>query len=239
MKTKTPKAKMNKAHRYWGIVPAAGKSERTASKAPKQYIKIHGKYVLDHSIQALLQCHKIEAITVVIAKGDDHWQTTDAAHHPRVNACHGGEHRFESVHNALTELAGKAADDDWIVVHDGARPCLSESDLTHLLETIKEEPAGGIATIRITDTVKQVSDGYIAQTLDRETLYRAATPQVFRYRILCEAYANARQAGDVPSDEASAVERIQQPIRAVVCSNSNIKITYPEDIVHATALLDP
>lgn len=221
----------------WGVVPAAGQGLRLGGETVKQYIKVEGGYVLDHSIQALLECREINKIVVAIRESDRLWETTQAAGNERVTTCNGGDNRFASVANALNILSDKADDMDWVVVHDGVRPCLHGEDIRLLLRTIEHEPAGGIAVMPVDDTIKRVDGEYIEGTLDRNALMRAATPQIFRYSVLCEAFEKAREQGFEPSDEASAVELIKKPIRTVVCSQRNIKLTNASDMVCIEAFL--
>ncbi len=225
--------------KHWGIVPAAGEGARMGAEAPKQYLKAEGTYILDHSIRALLACDAIEKIVVALAPQDTRWNDTDASRDARVLSCAGGAHRFASVVKALDHLGSKAdiSDDDWIVVHDGARPCLARRDLERLLHEIADEPTGGILALPIDDTVKHLDDGYIDKTLERERLVRAATPQVFRYHILKHAFERARLRDVVPPDEAAAAEYAGHSVKAVACGGSNIKVTRPQDLAYVTAFL--
>lgn len=222
----------------WGVVPAAGGGKRMGTEVPKQYIKVEGSYILDYSIRALLSCGAIEKVTVALAQRDQWWYDTDASQNARVQSCRGGEHRFASVINALNHLtaAGVSAD-DWIVVHDGVRPCLARRELEHLLSEIADEAAGGILAIPIDDTVKRINGGYIRETLERKHLARAATPQIFRYRTLQQAFETAQRDNFVPPDEAAAVERAGYNVKTVACSSNNIKVTRPQDLLCVTSFL--
>ena len=221
----------------WGIVPAAGRGERAGGELPKQYAEIGGACILDHGIKTLLDCSAIEAVVVALAAADRWWGKTAASQNPRVQSCEGGGRRCDSVANALGRLNGTAADDDWIVVHDGVRPCVPGAEVERLLHKIGGEPAGGILVIPINDTVKRVDGGYVGETLPREHLVRAATPQAFRHRILREALAAARRDGFAPSDEAAAIERTGHRVKAVVCDDRCVKVTYARDVAHVEALL--
>ena len=222
---------------HWAIVPSAGEGTRAATNIPKQYIKINGTCVVEYSIQALLECEKINKVIVALSPSDQYWEATKVAAHPKVRSCLGAKYRFESVANALKTLSDMAADDDWVIVHDAVRPCLLTQDLIKMLKEIETEPAGGIAVMPVSDTIKTVEGDYINKTLKREELLRAATPQIFRYGVLCTAMEYVKKNNIVPSDEATAVSHIGKPIKAIVCDHTNIKLTYPSDKTVIESLL--
>jgi 2-C-methyl-D-erythritol 4-phosphate cytidylyltransferase / 2-C-methyl-D-erythritol 2,4-cyclodiphosphate synthase len=233
--------------RLWAIVPAAGRGERFASAAqsiPKQYSALLGKSVLEWSLRALLAETRIQGIVVVLAAGDERWPAVARSlDSTRLLTAGGGAQRQDSVMNGLEYLASTARDDDWILVHDAARPCLQRSDVGALVDALEGLPSGATRDIGgavlaapIVDTVKrELADGL--QTVDRAGLWRALTPQVFAYAQLRNALKDAAGAGLAVTDEAQAMER--HGIRAVLVPGSpfNIKVTRAEDLETAAAIL--
>jgi 2-C-methyl-D-erythritol 2,4-cyclodiphosphate synthase/2-C-methyl-D-erythritol 4-phosphate cytidylyltransferase len=233
--------------RLWAIVPAAGRGERFASAAqniPKQYSVLLGKSVLEWSLRALLAEPRIQGIVVVLAAGDERWPAVARSlDSPRLLTAGGGVQRQDSVMNGLEFLAETAQDDDWILVHDAARPCLHRTDVGALVDALERQPAGAAREIGgavlaapIVDTVKrELADGL--QTVDRAGLWRALTPQVFGYAQLRSALKDAAGAGLAVTDEAQAMERLG--IRAVLVPGSpfNIKVTRAQDLETAAAIL--
>jgi 2-C-methyl-D-erythritol 4-phosphate cytidylyltransferase/2-C-methyl-D-erythritol 2,4-cyclodiphosphate synthase len=236
------------ARRLWAIVPAAGKGERFATVAgramPKQYTPLLGRSVLEWSLRALLTESRIHRIVVVLADGDTHWpDLARRINSPRLLTAPGGTQRQDSVRNGLEFLASMAQGDDWVLVHDAARPCLSGSDVSALADALEKNPrgcaadlAGAVLAAPIVDTVKRELAGGL-ETVDRAGLWRALTPQVFAYAPLRRALADAARAGVAVTDEAQAMERIG--VRAVLVPGSpfNIKVTRAEDLKVAAGIL--
>jgi len=234
--------------RLWAIVPAAGRGERFASTTPhnlpKQYTPLLGSSVLEWSLRALLAEPRIHAIVVVLAAGDGHWpQVAARLNSPRLLTTIGGAQRQDSVMNGLEFLADRAAADDWILVHDAARPCLSGSDIGALADALQNKSGNGapefngaVLAAPIVDTVKRELPGGV-ETIDRAGLWRALTPQVFAFAPLRRALQDAARAGIAVTDEAQAMERIG--IRAALVSGSpfNIKVTRAEDLSVAAGIL--
>jgi 2-C-methyl-D-erythritol 4-phosphate cytidylyltransferase/2-C-methyl-D-erythritol 2,4-cyclodiphosphate synthase len=230
--------------RLWAIVPAAGRGERFSSSStalPKQYTPLLGRSVLEWSLRVLLAEPRIHAIVVVLGVGDGHWANLSATlNSPKLLTTVGGAHRQDSVINGLNYLASRAADDDWILVHDAARPCLSGADLAALAEAVGPEAsaqvAGAVLAAPIVDTVKRERDGGV-ETIDREGLWRALTPQIFAFAPLRRALADAARGGVAVTDEAQAMERIG--VRPVLVRGSpfNIKVTRAEDLGVAANIL--
>jgi 2-C-methyl-D-erythritol 4-phosphate cytidylyltransferase / 2-C-methyl-D-erythritol 2,4-cyclodiphosphate synthase len=235
--------------RLWAIVPAAGRGERFASSAqqhlPKQYTPISGSSVLEWSLRALLAEPRIHAIVVVLAAGDAHWPSVSARlNSPKLLTAIGGAQRQDSVLNGLEFLASRAAADDWILVHDAARPCLSRGDIGALADALQpqsdsgaSQAGGAVLAAPIVDTVKRESESGV-ETVDRAGLWRALTPQVFAFAPLRRALQEAARSGTAVTDEAQAMERIH--VRAVLVSGSpfNIKVTRAEDLSVAAAILN-
>jgi 2-C-methyl-D-erythritol 4-phosphate cytidylyltransferase len=157
---------------------------------------------------------------------------------PKVTTAIGGGERSNSVRNGLAALAGRAADGDWVLVHDAARPCVSRQDVDRLLDRVHTHAVGGILAAPAADTLKRAGENKeIIQTIDRTSLWRALTPQMFRYARLCEALDRAHGDGRTPTDEAQALEWIGERPLVVEGSTTNLKITSADDLVIAVALL--
>ncbi|GIX31197.1 MAG: 2-C-methyl-D-erythritol 4-phosphate cytidylyltransferase [Porticoccaceae bacterium] len=218
------------------VVPAAGRGRRLGGALPKQYLPLGGRPVLDHVLARLLALDPVQLV-VALAPGDERFATLAAARDPRVRSVTGGGERAESVARALAALEGVAAD-DWVLVHDAARPCLDPADAKRLLAAVADSPVGGLLACPVSDTLK-VDDGRgrSARTLDREGLWAAQTPQVFRHQVLRRALAVCRERGIAPTDEAMAVEQLGLAPILVPGRRDNLKITVPEDLRLAEALL--
>jgi 2-C-methyl-D-erythritol 4-phosphate cytidylyltransferase/2-C-methyl-D-erythritol 2,4-cyclodiphosphate synthase len=234
--------------RLWAIVPAAGRGERFASSTPhnlpKQYTQLLGCSVLEWSLRALLAEPRIHAIVVVLAAGDSHWPHVAAKlNSPKLLTTIGGAQRQDSVVNGLDFLSSRAAADDWILVHDAARPCLSSRDIGALADALQNKSGDGAPAVNgvvlaapIVDTVKrELPDG--VETVDRAGLWRALTPQVFAFAPLRRALQDAARAGVAVTDEAQAMERIGIRASLVGGSPFNIKVTRAEDLSVAAGIL--
>jgi 2-C-methyl-D-erythritol 4-phosphate cytidylyltransferase len=229
---------MSVAARRWAIVPAAGRGERFGGAAPKQYASLLGRPVLSWSVGALLAESSIDGVIVAIAAGDRRWRGIPEAVDPRVSSCVGGGRREHSVLNALEALAPRARDTDWVIVHDAARPCLHPRDLRCLIVTTRNDPVGGLLAVPVSDTLKRQGDDARSHgTVAREGLWRALTPQMFRYGLLRRALALCLERERAVTDEASAVEALGLRPMLVKGRGDNIKITNPEDGVLAAAIL--
>lgn len=224
--------------RYFAVVPAAGIGKRMGAAVPKQYLPLAGKPVLQHTLERLLQVARLERVVVALAPADPHWPMLAAAADPRVTATLGGEERAESVRNGLCALQEIAQDLDWVLVHDAARPCLRAEDVERLIDVLADDPVGGILALPSVDTLKEIEGGRIRSTLDRRQVWRALTPQMFRYRLLCDALEVTLTAQVKVTDEAQALERAGFKPRIVEGSPDNIKITRPEDLALAEFFLE-
>jgi 2-C-methyl-D-erythritol 4-phosphate cytidylyltransferase/2-C-methyl-D-erythritol 2,4-cyclodiphosphate synthase len=232
--------------RLWAIVPAAGRGERFAAAAPqripKQYAPLLGRSVLEWSLRALLNEPRIHGIVVVLAPGDERWpEAAQRLNSSKLLTAIGGAQRQDSVMNGLEHLASRAADDDWVMVHDAARPCLSSSDIAALADALEQHPpaaayAGAVLAAPIVDTVKRESSSGL-QTVDRAGLWRALTPQAFSFAALRRALQDAARAGVAVTDEAQAMERIGIRASLVAGSPFNIKVTRVEDLSVAAGIL--
>jgi len=224
--------------RRWAVVPAAGRGERYGGRAPKQYERILGRHVLSWTLAALLAERSIRRVVVAIAAGDRRFGRLDEASDARVQACPGGAERSISVANALEALAGEARDEDWVLVHDAARPCLQAADLRALIDGVGRDPVGGLLAVPVGETLKRAgSNGRVERTVSRDGLWRAMTPQMFRYGLLKRALALCTDRERSVTDEAAAIEAMGLRPRLVRGRGDNIKITHPEDRGLAAAIL--
>lgn len=217
--------------RCWAVLPAAGIGSRMGSELPKQYLEVAGATIFEHSLRSLLACEQITAVIVALHPDDTRAADLSILDDERVQTVIGGAQRSDSVLAGLQALASQAAVTDWVLVHDAARPCLQVADCARLIARVIGTGTGGILAEPIVDTVKQVGeDGLVARTLDRKTLWRAQTPQMFRLGELCNALDCAAQQGQAVTDEASAMEMAGYPVQLVAASAGNQKVTVASDL---------
>jgi 2-C-methyl-D-erythritol 4-phosphate cytidylyltransferase len=229
---------MTAAVRRWAVVPAAGVGERFGSRTPKQYARLLDRPVLSWSLAALLADRSLAAVVVALAPGDRRFGRLDEARDARVRTCRGGARRDLSVANGLEALAGDARDEDWVLVHDAARPCLRPADVRVLASAIRNGPVGGLLAVPLADTLKAAGPAdRCRRTVPREGLWRALTPQMFRYGVLRRALRLCRDRERTATDEAAAIELLGLEPRLVRGRADNIKITTPEDLELAAAIL--
>ncbi|MBE2295181.1 MAG: 2-C-methyl-D-erythritol 4-phosphate cytidylyltransferase [Phycisphaerales bacterium] len=223
-------------HRYWALLPAAGVGKRMGSTIPKQYLPLAGRPVIVHSLELFLRHPHIAGLVVVIGAEDEWWPTvaTDLAPTKPLWVAEGGEERRHSVLNGLEILRQHAHPDDWVLVHDAARPCLSTVDLDRLLEQLTDDPVGGLLAVPVRDTLKQTGETErVLTTVERSRLWHALTPQMFRLSLLHESLS-AALARDLPvTDEAAALEAASFAPRLIEGRADNLKITRPEDLALA------
>ena len=263
--------------RYWLVMPAAGVGRRFGNTKPKQYAPLQGRTVIEWALAPFLADPSCAGVSVSLAADDPYWG--DVADRlaklpgrvPELIFAGGGVERSHSVRKGLAALGTRAAPDDWVLVHDAARPCLSPDDLQHLLDRLHSHPVGGLLATPAADTLKRAStepsvsadprastaprtsaeprpspapssgttaDPEVAQTVDRAGLWRALTPQMLRYELLCDALDRAIANGRLPTDEAQALEWVGERPVLVQGSAANIKITSADDLVLAAALLN-
>jgi 2-C-methyl-D-erythritol 4-phosphate cytidylyltransferase len=224
--------------RRWAVVVAAGRGERFGGPVPKQYARLLGRPVLSWSLAAVLREPAIDGVMVALAPGDRRWRGVPESRDPRVSTCMGGERRETSVANALEALAARARASDWVLVHDAARPCLAREDLQRLIRATRNDRVGGLLAVPVADTLK-ADDGHgrSARTAAREGLWRALTPQTFRYGLLRRALGLCRDRERLVTDEASAIEALGLRPLLVRGRADNIKLTSLEDRVIAEAIL--
>jgi 2-C-methyl-D-erythritol 4-phosphate cytidylyltransferase len=225
--------------RRWAVVPAAGQGVRFGAAVPKQYAPLLGQPVIVWTLQALLAEGSLAGIVVAVAESDRQWSSLEVSRDPRVHSCAGGGSRGHSVANALVALSRRAADTDWVLVHDAARPCLRHDDLQALFGELRDDdPIGGLLAVPLSDTLKRAdADGGVRETVSRERLWRALTPQMFRFGLLQRALTVCRERDRRVTDEASAIECLGLRPRLVRGHADNIKVTNPEDAALAEAIL--
>lgn len=213
------------------VLPAAGVGRRMAADLPKQYLELAGRLVIEHTLERMLSHPQVDRVVVAIGKDDNHWAQVAFAQHPKVSQVTGGTHRSDSVINALAFLSKRSDPDDWVLVHDAARPCVRLDDITQLLRNGRGHPVGGLLGVPVHDTMKRTdARGEIIATVDRQCLWHAFTPQMFRLGQLLAALKSAKTAGQAVTDEASAMELAGYHPLLVKGSPDNIKITRPEDL---------
>jgi 2-C-methyl-D-erythritol 4-phosphate cytidylyltransferase len=221
---------------YWLTMPAAGSGRRFGATVPKQYLELAGRKVIEHALAPFLADPRCRGIVVALDPGDHLFGGLPLAREPKVRSVAGGAQRCDSVRNALEAIAG--GDDDWVLVHDAARPCLSRADLDALIAALIDDPVGGLLATPLSDTLKRADSGHhVTDTPPRESLWRALTPQMFRLRLLRESLVAAHAAGREPTDEAQAVEWIGHSPLLVAGRADNLKITSPADLTLAAAVL--
>ena len=229
---------MNKNNNIWVIIPAAGVGKRMESDTPKQYLKLNNKTIIEHTLSVFDKHDSISEIVVSISEGDEYWAALNFDLSKPLHVATGGKERSDSVLNGLKFLENKAADDDWVLVHDAARPCLRHEDITLLIDSLREHDVGGILAVPVRDTMKRSLDNNtIKETVERENLWHALTPQMFRFSMLKNALESALNNNDVITDEESAIELAGYSPVLVEGHADNIKITRPEDLVLASFFL--
>lgn len=221
------------------LIPAAGRGSRYGGAVLKQYLPISGRAVLSHAIRRFQFHPMIGGITVVLAEDDQWFESAVGNQAAAVETVTGGDTRAQSVRNGLRHVIENYPEADWVLVHDAARPCLSQASLDRLLEQGLASPDGAILAMPVGDTLKCAGDeGEITATIDRSDLWAAQTPQLFRTRALADAIDAAHRDGCLLTDEASAMEFVGVRPKLVMGSVANIKITHPSDLAIAEALLE-
>ncbi|WP_404355425.1 2-C-methyl-D-erythritol 4-phosphate cytidylyltransferase [Methylotuvimicrobium sp. KM1] len=228
---------MTNTRSIWAVVPAAGVGKRMQADRPKQYLELVGKTVLEHTLTRLLQAEIFTAISVAISIEDPYWPELAISKNEHVQTAPGGKERSDSVLSALQAISGSASEQDWVLVHDAARPCITAADIRFLIDSLQDDEIGGILALSSHDTLKNVQGGSIVGTLDRTHIWRALTPQMFRYGKLKQAL-EASVGNPAVTDEASALELLGFQPKIVEGRPDNIKITRPEDLPLAQFYLE-
>jgi 2-C-methyl-D-erythritol 4-phosphate cytidylyltransferase len=220
------------------LIPAAGHSVRFGGTMLKQYAHLMGMPVMAHSISAVQSHREIQSVTVALAPDDGIFDELIKPDFPGVLTVTGGESRAQTVLNGIDFITGQYPDCEWLLVHDAARPCLSNSDLARLLDRGLHSESGAILAIPVNDTLKLADDkGFIKRTIDRSLFWAAQTPQLFRIKPLRTNLQAALSSGTPPTDEASAMEQAGVHPLLVTGSSTNIKITGAEDLALAEFIL--
>lgn len=224
---------MNQQSTIVALVPAAGVGSRMGKQLPKQYLVINNKCVLEHTVDKLLDHPDIDKVVVVLSENDTYFPHLSIACNDNVLTVVGGQERADSVLAGLTFISEKVTS-DWVMVHDAARPCFSKEDIDNLIEVSLNHAVGGILASPVRDTMKRSNPaGDIEHTVDRERLWHALTPQMFRTEQLMTAISEALLNGINITDEASAMEWSGYSPALIKGSMENIKITQPEDLALA------
>ncbi|MBL8261164.1 MAG: 2-C-methyl-D-erythritol 4-phosphate cytidylyltransferase [Xanthomonadaceae bacterium] len=215
----------------WAVVPAAGRGTRFGAEVPKQYLEAGGRPLIAWTLHALLMHASVAGVMVVLAEDDAHWPGWDEIAGKPVMTSIGGAERADSVLAGINALPESVRQDDFVLVHDAARPNLAHADLDRLIDLGRADPVGAILAAPVRDTLKRAgSDGGIDGTEPRERLWRAFTPQMFRRLQLSKALDAAHAAGIAITDEAMAMER--QGLRPLLVEGreDNFKVTTPADL---------
>ena len=215
------------------IVPAAGVGRRMLADRPKQYLMIAGKTILEHTVEALLSHDDIAQVVIAVSEGDPYFAALPLIHDERVLVASGGAERADSVQSALKLVSH----DGWILVHDAARPCLSQKDLTQLIEVATATDQGALLATPVRDTMKRGTSDGVEATVDRVNLWHALTPQMCTVSMLRTSLDSALLSGAVITDEASALEFCGYKPKLVLGRADNNKVTQPEDLALAAFYL--
>ena len=223
---------MTTSTRIWCVVPAAGVGKRFGSALPKQYLQLNNKTVVENTLERLLAVEEIAQVVVALSSEDQHFKSLGVARHSRIKTVIGGDERCHSVLNGLRYLSGVGDERDWVLVHDVARPCVRAADIRKLLQQVDQfDAVGGILANPVRDTMKRANRiNQIEATVDRNQLWHALTPQLFRLGALRGAIESALADGVVVTDESAAMERLGHQPLLVEGHYDNIKITHPQDL---------
>jgi len=222
----------------WAVVPAAGSGRRMAAEVPKQYLKLNGVPILEHTLRALLACPDIRGVVVVLDPSDRRADAIASLADPRVSRAAGGAERADSVLAGLQAVAKEAGAEDWVLVHDAARPCISVGVLRSLISSCTAAGVGTVVAQASFDTLKRVSEGNrVLETLDRQVIWRAQTPQMFKLVELMSALSTALIDDIAITDESMAMELAGYPVSILEGPSTNIKITLPADLEMAEIIL--
>ena len=222
----------------YALIPAAGSGARMGAEIPKQYQLLAGKPLIRYAVDVFCAHARVQQVFVVLAPEDAHFRQQDwSAQQGRLAPLYcGGATRAASVLNGLMAMADALEPDDWVLVHDAARPCLTPALIDRLINEMGSDTVGGLLAVPVADTLKRAGDDRrISATVPRDQLWQAQTPQMFRYRLLLEALRKA-DAAEV-TDEASAIEQLGLKPRLIMGSPGNLKVTWPEDLKFAETSL--
>ena len=221
---------------FFALVPAAGGGTRMGSPMPKQYLPLAGRPLIRHALATLCSVPAIARVFLVLAPDDAEWDRHDWSDLPKLAALRcGGATRADSVANGLRATSDEVGADDWVLVHDAARACLTVAQVETLIREAGDDPVGGILAVPVADTLKRAAAAIVPRigaTVPREGLWQAQTPQMFRHGVLLEALEFAPSV----TDEASAIEALGLSPKLVAADAANLKITWPADLALAEAI---
>ena len=226
---------MTEAVRFWAVIPAAGTGTRMLVDLPKQYLTLNGRHIIEYSLDIFCAHPAIAGVVVAIAAGDKLWPEMPCSRNPKITIAAGGAVRCQSVLNCLHALSALADAEDWVLVHDAARPCIRGEDIDQLITELRDHPVGGLLALPVRDTMKRADldegDGrHVRETVNRQGLWHALTPQMFRLGGLRRALEQAIVQGQLVTDESQAMELAGHRPKLVEGRAENIKITRPSDL---------
>jgi len=227
-----PSNSQTQSPQYWAVIPAAGVGKRMQADRPKQYLELLGKTVLEHTLDRLLSMESVSGVVLSISEGDEYWPDLNYQSNKPLLIASGGKERSDSVLNALNLLNEKvaAAESVYALVHDAARPCVRTDDIQNLIEQCSDED-GGLLALAVRDTMKRSdSEANVLKTVERDNLWHALTPQMFRLDLLISALNNAEQNKLAVTDDASAMELAGYKPKLIEAHEDNIKITRAFDL---------
>ena len=230
---------------FWAVVPAAGVGRRMGSEIPKQYLTLHGRSIIEHSIERLLAHDRISGAMIALDESDSWWPELVTQTSKPIMTTHGGQERSDSVLNALVALrqhlgsTSTSLENVWVLVHDAARPCVRTDDIDRLIREGSQHDNGGLLALPVRDTMKRASDrGEVIETVDRHNLWHALTPQMFRLELLEQALRHAISENIGITDDASAMELMGYHPALIEAHEDNIKVTRPFDLELAHIYID-
>ena len=229
---------MPKSNRYWVVIPAAGIGKRMGSDIPKQYISVCGKTIIEHTIENFIDRNDIESICVAISKSDHYWSTLPISRNAKIITVIGGTERCESVYNGLCGLKDRVDNSDWVLVHDAVRPCITKTIIDQFISVLNCHDVGGVLALPCFETMKNANKkNEIEETVDREFIWHAQTPQMFKYRKLLSAIEKTMNENITVTDEAMAMELSNYKPMLIQGHRDNIKITHISDLKHLELFL--
>ena len=230
---------MSNNNRLWVVIPAAGIGKRMGVDIPKQYITVCDKAIIEHTVEKFTSRNDLQGILVALSNSDQHWSTLELSKNNKITTVTGGEERYKSVYNALCSLKNKADDDDWILVHDAVRPCITTFEIDQFIADLDHlNGIGGILALPCFETMKKANTNHeIEETIDRKFIWHAQTPQMFRYKKLFLAIEKIMNENIFITDEAMAMELAGYKPMLIQGTHSNIKITDQNDLKYLESFL--
>ena len=211
------------------IIPAAGSGTRMGLSQPKQYLLIHTQTLIERVVRVFDNISLVHSIHIALHSNDEIWKTLNLSFSSKVNTHYcGGGSRAETVLNTLKIIKDHVDPNDWILVHDAARPGIEKKDVEHLIHTLKNDSVGGLLAYPLADTIKKSDEeDRVVESPSRKHLWQAQTPQMYRYKMLSDAL---EKFDGTPTDESQAIERLGEKPKLIKGSFKNFKVTYPEDL---------